>query len=80
MREDIATFFRDFALRVLAAAHADPNNPRAVKMAMLDHYEEIYPRFSLTTVFQENYNKEGHEEMVAEYRRCFSLLLVGRLP
>jgi hypothetical protein len=47
---------------------------------MLDHYEEIYPRFSLTEVFRANNGKAGHQAMVDEYRRCFSLLLSGRLP
>lgn len=80
MQEEITSFFRDFAMRILMDAHVDPNDSKAFKLAMLDHYEEIYPRFSLTKVFQEN-NKSGrHEEMVEEYRRCFSLLLTGRLP
>ncbi|AGB27879.1 hypothetical protein Prede_0511 [Prevotella dentalis DSM 3688] len=77
---DVTDFFRNFALHVLMAAHVDPNNPRAFKQAMLDHYEEIYPRFSLTQVFRDNNGRARHEEMVSEYRRCFSLLLAGRLP
>lgn len=80
MQEDITQFFRDFAMRVLMAAHVDPNNSREFKLAMLDHYEDIYPQFSLTTVFQENNNKARHEEMVEEYKRCFTLLLMGKLP
>lgn len=80
MKEDVTEFFRDFAMRVLMNAHVDPNDSKAFKLAMLDHYEEIYPRFSLTKVFQENYKKERHEKMVEEYKRCFSLLLIGRLP
>jgi hypothetical protein len=51
-----------------------------MKLALLDHYEEIYPRFSLTPVFHACYKKAGHAKMVEEYRRCFSMLLVGRLP
>ena len=42
MQKEITAVFRDFALQVLAEAHVDPNNPKAVKLAMLDHYEEIY--------------------------------------
>jgi hypothetical protein len=80
MQEAITVFFRDFALKVLAEAHVDPNNPKAVKLAMLDHYEEIYPHFSMTDVFRENNEKAGHVAMVEEYRRCFSLLLTGRVP
>ncbi len=80
MQKEITAFFRDFALQVLAEAHVDPNNPKAVKLAMLDHYEEIYPRFSMTSVFLENNERAGHEAMVEEYRRCFSLLLMGRIP
>lgn len=80
MRQQITLFFREFALEVLRDAGVDPNDPRAFKLAMLDHYEEIYPRFSMTQVFRENNEQAGHEDMVEEYRRCFSLLLVGRLP
>lgn len=80
MQEDIAAFFRDFALRVLTEAHVDPNNPKAFKLAMLDHYESIYPHFAQTQVFRENNHQARHEEMVEEYKRCFTLLLMGRLP
>jgi|LAHS01.1.fsa_nt_gb hypothetical protein len=80
MRQEITLFFREFALRVLRRANVDINDPRAFKLAMLDHYEEIYPQFSLTPVFQAHNNKDGHQQMVNEYRRCFSLLLAGRLP
>jgi hypothetical protein len=80
MKEEITDFFRDFAMRILMNAHVDPNDSRAFKLAMLDHYEEIYPRFSLTKVFRENNKSERHEEMVEEYKRCFSLLLIGQLP
>lgn len=80
MHEDIVAFFRTFALQVLAHAQVDPNDPHGVKMALLDHYEEIYPRFSMTDVFKTHYQKKRHAEMVDEYRRCFSMLLMGRLP
>ena len=80
MQEDITSFFRAFALQVLRKANVDPNDPRAFKLAMLDHYEEIYPRFSLTEVFRQHNEKVRHEEMVEEYKRCFTLLLMGRLP
>lgn len=45
MEKEIATFFRDFALRILAMEHADPNSPREVKQALVNHFEEIYPAF-----------------------------------
>lgn len=80
IRSEVTAFFRTFALQVLQQAHVDPNDPRGMKLALLDHYEEIYPRFSLTPVFHECYRKAGHAKMVEEYRRCFSMLLVGRLP
>ena len=79
IRAEVTTFFRTFALQ-LQQAHVDPNDPRGMKLALLDHYEEIYPRFSLTPVFHACYQKAGHDKMVEEYRRCFSMLLVGRLP
>ena len=80
MNEEIALFFRNFALRVLTMEHADPNSPREVKNAMLNHYEEIYPAFALTEVFKHNYGKTGHDEMVEAYKANFSLLLMGKLP
>lgn len=39
----IRDFFHDFASDILLQAHADSNDPQAVKMALLDHFEEIYP-------------------------------------
>lgn len=80
MQVAITTFFRDFALRVLSEAHVDPNNPKAFKLAMLDQYEQIYSHFSMTQVFKDNFGKAGHDAMVEEYKRCFTLLLMGRLP
>ncbi len=80
LQQDIAQFFRQFALEVLRKANVDPNNPQAFKMAMVDHFEEIYPRFAMTAVFQEHNEKARHEEMVEEYKRCFTLLLQGTLP
>ncbi len=80
MQQDITAFFRDFALQVLRTAKVDPNDSKAFKLAMLDYYEEIYPHFSQTQVFRENNNQARHEEMVEEYKRCFTLLLMGRLP
>lgn len=80
MNDEIAIFFRDFALRVLTQEHADPNSPREVKNAMLNHYEEIYPAFALTEVFQKHYGKTGHDEMVEAYKANFSLLLMGKVP
>ena len=68
IRAEVTTFFRTFALQVLQQAHVDPNDPRGMKLALLDHYEEIYPRFSLTPVFHACYKKAGHAKMVEEYR------------
>ncbi|MGI6232301.1 MAG: hypothetical protein ACOYJF_05545 [Prevotella sp.] len=78
--EEIQHFFRNFALEILTKAQADLNNPKEVKMAMLDHYEEIYPAFAKTETFRQNNGTEHHEEMVQAYRECFSMLLMGRLP
>ena len=41
MEKEIATFFRNFALRTMLAEHADPNNPKDVKKSMLNHNEDI---------------------------------------
>lgn len=80
LQEDVTVFFRKFALRVLEDAKVNPNDPKAFKLAMLDHYEQIYAHFSQTQVFKDNYNQAKHDEMVAEYKRCFTLLLMGKLP
>ena len=80
MEKEIATFFRNFALRTMLAEHADPNNPKDVKQAMLNHYEDIYPAFSQTDIFKRCYNKHEHERMVAAYKENFTLLLNGRIP
>ncbi len=80
MEKEIATFFRGFALRVLLAEHADPNNPRQVKEVMVNHYEEIYPAFAQTEVFKKYNNQPGHDKMVEAYKKNFTLLLNGRLP
>lgn len=80
METEIAIFFRDFALRILTMAHADPNNPREFKQAMLDHYEDIYPAFAETEVFKANFQKAGHKKMVDAYKANFTLLLMGKLP
>lgn len=78
--DEIQRFFHDFALEILTKAQVDLNNPKQVKMAMLDHYEEIYPAFAKTETFRQNNGTEHHEEMVNAYRNCFSILLTGRLP
>lgn len=78
--QQVTRFFREFAMRRLTDAHADFNNAAAVKMMMLNHCEEIYPAFTLTSVFRENNGKARHKAMVEAYRYCFSLLLQGRLP
>jgi len=76
----IRDFFHDFASDILLQAHADSNDPQAVKMALLDHFEEIYPRFAKTEVFKQCFEKEDHELMVEAYKKNFTLLLQGHLP
>ena len=49
-------------------------------MMMVNHCEEIYPAFAKTDVFKRHFQQEGHDRMVEEYKRCFTLLLTGRLP
>lgn len=80
MEQEIADFFRDFAMKIIMQAHVDPNNPQQVKLALIDHFEEIYPAFSQTEVFHLNYQKAGHDKMVSIYKDCFTQLLLGRLP
>ncbi len=80
MHEDISTFFRQFALQHLAAADGAKPSPQAVKMMMVSHSEDIYPAFAETAVFKRCFQQEGHQQMVDEYKRCFTLLLCGRLP
>jgi hypothetical protein len=80
MQHEIEEFFRQFALRLLMQAHADPNNPQQVKMALIDHFEEIFPAFSLTAVYQEHAHSARREQMIEVYKACFTQLLMGRLP
>lgn len=80
VEQQVTAFFHVYAMKVLLAAHIDPNNAHDVKMAMLDHYESIYPAFSLTQVFRDNNGTRYHDDMVAAYRYCFSMLLEGRVP
>lgn len=80
MRKEISSFFHHFAMHIMLLEHADPNNPKSVKMSMLNHYEEIYPAFAQTNVFKENNGREGHDKMVELYKEFFSMLLVGKIP
>lgn len=80
MKKEIATFFRDFALRVMLTEHADPNNPHEVKEAMLNHYEDIYPAFAKTEIFKKYYNQPDHDKMVEAYKENFTMLLCGKIP
>lgn len=80
LQDDISLFFREFALWQLSATGSQHINPRDIKMMMVDHCEEIYPAFAKTDVFKCNYQQEGHMRMVEEYKRCFTLLLEGKLP
>jgi len=80
IEQEIQDFFHQFTLRILREANADPNSPKAVKMAMLDHFESIYPHFSMTDVFKRCNGKEHHDLMVEEYKKNFTLLLEGKVP
>ncbi len=80
LHDDISLFFRQFALSHLSTDATDSTDPRDIKMMMVNHCEEIYPAFAKTDVFRCHYQQEGHERMVEEYKRCFTLLLTGRLP
>lgn len=80
MEDEIVLFFRTFACDVLRAEGVDADSPAAVKQALLNHYEDIYPAFSKTAVFARHFEKQGHDEMVTHYKRCFTMLLNGRLP
>ena len=80
IKDKVNAFFHDLAWQTIMAAKAAPNNPQAVKMAMLDHFEEIYPRFSTTEIFRQCNGTALHEVMVEEYRGNFNLLLSGILP
>lgn len=80
MRKEISSFFHHFAMHIMLLEHADPNNPKSIKMSMLNHYEEIYPAFAQTKVFKENNGREGHDKMVELYKEFFSMLLMGKIP
>lgn len=103
----VAAWFREFATEILREAGANPLSPKEVKLAMLEHYEEIFPRFAeqmpprLTAITypQKGQGARGGEQedpmaslrlacrteqtfqqMVNEYKRCFTLLLEGTVP
>lgn len=80
MQDDISLFFRQFALQRLSPAGSGNIDPQAIKMMMVNHCEEIYHAFSETEIFKLHYQQAGHDQMVEEYKRCFTLLLSGRLP
>ena len=80
LHDDIRLFFRQFALGQLSPTDADALDPRDIKMMMVNHCEEIYHEFAKTDVFKRHFQQEGHDRMVEEYKRCFTLLLTGRLP
>lgn len=80
LHDDISLFFRQFALSHLSANATNTPDSQDIKMMMVNHCEEIYPAFAKTDVFRHHYQQEGHERMVEEYKRCFTLLLTGRLP
>jgi len=80
IKSQVQCFFHDFAVQIILMAKADPNNPQAVKMALLEHYEEIYPRFSTTEVFKQCNHTPLHDTMVEAYKHNFGLLLSGILP
>ena len=80
VEQQVTAFFREYAMKVLITAHVDPNNAHGVKPAMLDHYEQLYPAFTLTPAFKAYNKSKHHDDMVEAYRYCFSLLLQGRVP
>ena len=80
MEQEIAQFFRDFILRLLAVEHADPNNPKSVKMVVMNHYENFYPAFIMTPIYQRMFNTDQQSKMIEEYRHNMTLLLIGRIP
>lgn len=80
IEKEVAIFFHHYALEILTKLHVDRSNKRQVKEALLEHYEEIYPAFSQTKVFERCFKKAEHDAMVAAYRTNFSLLLDGYLP
>lgn len=80
IEKEVAIFFHHYALEILTKQHVDRTNKRQVKEALLEHYEQIYPAFSQTKVFERCFQKADHYAMVAAYRTNFSLLLEGYLP
>lgn len=80
IEKEVAIFFHHYALEILIKQQIDMTNKRQVKEALLEHYEEIYPAFSQTKVFERCFKKAEHDAMVAAYRTNFSLLLDGYLP
>ena len=80
IEKEVAIFFHHYALEILTKQQIDMTNKRQVKEALLEHYEEIYPAFSQTKVFERCFKKAEHDAMVAAYRTNFSLLLDGYLP
>ncbi|HEY9544286.1 hypothetical protein [Prevotella sp.] len=81
IEQAVQAFFHSFALRVLNEAGANPDSPQAVKQALLEHYEHIYPAFSQTEIFKSC--PEGSARyltMVEAYRYNFTLLLEGKIP
>lgn len=81
LEQKIQMFFRSFALQTLQQTKADATNPRAVKQAILDYYEEIYPAFARTDIFKAcPEGSADYKTMVEAYKQNFSLLLEGRIP
>lgn len=80
IRHDVKDFFHRFATDIIRQAGADPSAPSEVKMAMIDHFERIYPNFAQTQVFQQCNQTEKEPSMIEAYRENFTLLLQGRIP
>lgn len=80
LQNEVSLFFRQFALQHLPHGGKVAPTPLDIKTMMVNHCEEIYPAFSETSVFKQHYQHAEHENMVDEYKRCFTLLLSGRLP
>lgn len=80
IEQEVALFFRHYALSVLQHHQVDTTDKRAVKQTLIAYYEQIYPAFSKTKVFEYCFEKAQHNVMVEAYKKNFLLLLQGVLP
>lgn len=80
IEREVACFFRNYALDILSKQHIDSSDKRAVKQALIEYYEQIYPAFAETKIFKLCFEKEYHDNMVEAYKKNFYLLLEGIIP